>query len=53
MLAKIIRKKAETQHLHLAEGPIRFPAVNIRIGLGLSCIVFTQFPKVFLTLSGR
>lgn len=45
VLAKIIRKKAETQHLHLAEGPIRFPALNIRIGLGLSCIVFTQFPK--------
>lgn len=44
VLAKIIHNKAETQHLHLADGPMRFRAVNIRMGLGLACIIFTQFP---------
>jgi len=44
VLAKIIRKKAATQPLHLAEGPIRFWG-SLNIHMGLSCIIFTQFPK--------
>jgi hypothetical protein len=44
VLAKIIRKTAATQPLHLAEGPIRF-AGGLNIHMGLSCIIFTQYPK--------
>ena len=44
VLAKMIRKKAATQHLHLAEGPIRFEG-PLNVHMGLSCIIYTQFPK--------
>ncbi len=44
VLARIIRNKAATQPLHLAEGPIRFWG-SLNIHMGLSCIIFTQFPK--------
>jgi hypothetical protein len=44
VLAKIVRQTAAKQNLHLVDGTVRFPG-GLNLHLGLSCIVFTQFPK--------
>ncbi len=44
VLAKVVKAKAAEQHLHLADGPIRFPGSRNE-HLGFSAIILTQFPK--------
>ncbi len=44
VLAKIIREESARQNLHLVDGAIRFPG-GLNVHLGLSCVIFTQFPK--------
>lgn len=44
VLAKVVRQTAARQHLHLVDGTVRFPG-GLNLHLGMSCIVFTQFPK--------
>ena len=44
VLAKIVRRVAAGQNLHLADGPIRFPG-TLDEHLGFSAIIFAQFPK--------